>query len=98
MGVTATETHGAVPAYGLLVWVWLALLGATALTVWVSCIALGRLRVLVPLGLAAAKCTLVLAFFMRLRYEARVFSIMVLVAVLTLAVFIGLLFFDVSFR
>lgn len=95
---TAPETHAPGPSFRLLVAVWLALLGATALTVWASTLNLGRLNVWIALGIAATKSSLVLAYFMRLRYEPRLFSLMVLVAVLTLAVFIGLLFFDVSFR
>ena len=81
-----------------LVAVWLALLCATAVTVWVSALPLGRLRVWIALAIAAGKSALVLTFFMRLRYEPRFFAIMVLIAVATLAVFIGLTFFDVPFR
>jgi cytochrome c oxidase subunit 4 len=98
MGVTAAAHAAAVPSFRLLTGVWLLLLGGTALTVWASTVDLGRLNVWTALGIAAAKCSLVLTFFMRLRYEPRFFSVMVLIAVLTLTVFIGLLFFDVSFR
>lgn len=94
----AVEGRVTMPSFALLTGVWLLLLVATGLTVCASTLDLGRLNVWVALGIAATKCTLVLMFFMRLRYEPRFFSVMVLIAVLTLAVFIGLLFFDVSFR
>jgi cytochrome c oxidase subunit 4 len=94
----APAVHGGAPTFGLLTGVWLALLGATGLTVWASTLALGRLGVWLALAIATGKCSLVLAYFMRLRYEPRLFSLLVLIAVVTLAVFIGLLFFDVSFR
>jgi cytochrome c oxidase subunit 4 len=98
MGATSAEIQAHVPSFGLLIRVWLALLGATGLTVWLSTLSLGRFNVWIALGVAAAKSSLILAFFMRLRYESRFFSVMVLIAVLTLAVFLGLLFFDISFR
>lgn len=98
MSATSAETHSAAPSFGLLTGVWLLLLCGTGLTVWASTLDLGHLNVWIALGIAATKCSLVLAFFMRLRYEPRFFSVMVLIAVLTLALFIGLLFFDVSFR
>ena len=81
-----------------LVSVWAALLAATALTVWVSRGHTGPFRTLLPLAIAAAKCALVLIFFMRLRHEPRFFTLMLLIAIATLAVFIGMIFFDVSFR
>lgn len=81
-----------------LVRVWVALLALTALTVGVSRLDLGPLHTLLPLAIAAGKCALVLCVFMRLRHEPRFFTVMLLIAVVTLAVFIGLIFFDVSFR
>ena len=81
-----------------LVAVWAALVAATALTVWASRHNAGPFRVLLPLAIAAGKCALVLFFFMRLRHEPRSFTFMLLLAIVTLALFIGMTFFDVSFR
>lgn len=81
-----------------LVAVWAALVAATVLTVWVSRLDVGPFHTLLPLAIASGKCALVLFFFMRLRHEPRFFTIMLLIAIATLATFIGLLFFDVSFR
>jgi cytochrome c oxidase subunit 4 len=40
----------------------------------------------------------VLNYFMHLKYEDRVFKVMLLVSIVTLATIIGLTFFDVAFR
>jgi cytochrome c oxidase subunit 4 len=92
--------HGKEPevSYPSLVLVWAALVAATALTVCVSHLHLDKCRTLLPVAIAAGKCALVLIFFMRLRHEPRFFTLMCLIAVATLAAFIGLLLFDVSFR
>lgn len=81
-----------------LVLVWVALVAATALTVWISRFDAGPFHALLPLAIASAKCALVLFFFMRLRHEPRFFTIMLLIAIVTLGFFIGMIFFDVSFR
>lgn len=98
---TKTSGHeGAEPITSArtLVWVWVALLCATAVTVWVSRCDPGPFHTLLPLAIASGKCALVLIFFMRLRHEPRFFTFMLLLAIVTLSLFIGLLFFDVSFR
>jgi cytochrome c oxidase subunit 4 len=84
--------------YGTYFLTWFALLVLTALTVTVAGMQLGSLSVLGAIVIASVKATIVLLIFMHLRYEARVFRIMVVVVVLTLAVFIGFTFFDVSYR
>jgi cytochrome c oxidase subunit 4 len=86
------------PAYGLYVLTWLALLVLTALTVTVAGMHLGRVSVLTALVIASIKAGVVLNFFMHLKYESALFKIMVYVALGTLAIFIGLTFFDVLFR
>ena len=48
--------------------------------------------------IAAVKASLVLMFFMRLKYEKRVFMYSFLATVLLAAVFIGFLFWDVAYR
>lgn len=84
--------------YGTFVFVWLALLVFTALTVSVAGLNLGSLSVVTALAVASAKSALVLNYFMHLKYEDRVFKVMLLVSIVTLATIIGLTFFDVAFR
>ena len=62
--------------YGVYVLTWIALLGLTAITVTVAGLQFGSLSVLIALAVATVKATLVLSFFMHLRYERPLFRIM----------------------
>jgi len=59
---------------------------------------LGRLSMLTALAIASVKAGLVLWFFMHLKYEDRLFKVLLLVPIVTLTVIIGLTFFDVLYR
>lgn len=96
MAQKESEFH--VVGYGTFVIVWLALLVFTALTVSVAGLNLGALSVVTALAVASAKSTLVLNYFMHLKYEDRVFKVMLLVSIVTLATILGLTFFDVAYR
>ena len=78
--------------------VWLALLALTALTITVASLHFGRWSVLAAIIIATIKGTLVLMYFMHLRYEDRVFRIMLLLALFTLAIIMLLTFVDVLLR
>jgi len=80
------------------VFTWLGLLVLTAVTVTVAGVGTGTLAVLITLGIAAVKSGFVLGTFMHLEHEARLFRVIVLVVIVTIAIFIGLTFVDVSFR
>jgi cytochrome c oxidase subunit 4 len=96
MAHNESEFH--VIGYGTYVIIWLALLIFTVLTVSVAGMDLGRLSVLTALAIATAKSGLVLNYFMHLKYEDRIFKVMLLVSIITLATILGLTFFDVAFR
>ncbi|MCM0084171.1 cytochrome C oxidase subunit IV family protein [Geomonas sp. Red32] len=85
-------------SYGQLVAVWVSLLLLTVTTVAVTRVDLGAGKVWAALAIACVKSGLVIAFFMHMKYEARLFRIIFFVALVTLAVFIGLTFFDVLYR
>ncbi|HEY7745629.1 MAG TPA: cytochrome C oxidase subunit IV family protein [Desulfuromonadales bacterium] len=91
------QQHPAVP-YRTFVIVWALLLVLTAITVAVSRIHLGALNIWVALGIASLKSALVIFFFMHLKYERLLFKLLLLLALVTLATFIGLTFFDVLYR
>ncbi|EGB16246.1 caa(3)-type oxidase, subunit IV [Pseudodesulfovibrio mercurii] len=91
-----TKRHG--PGYGLFIAVWAALMVLTAVTVEVSTIHLGFLNVVAAMAIASVKASLVVFFFMHLKYENRTLKIMVLVAFVILAIFIGFTFFDTANR
>jgi cytochrome c oxidase subunit 4 len=78
--------------------IWLGLLVLTAVTVTVAGLNLGHLSVLGAIVIAAVKSTLVVLFFMNIKYEDRVFKIMLTLAIVTLVVILVLTFADTSFR
>ena len=78
--------------------IWGALLLFTWVTVFVSRLQLGSWSVLTALVIASCKALLVLYFYMHLKYEKPIFQYMFLVAVVVLATFMGITFFDVAYR
>lgn len=85
-------------SYRTLTAVWVALLLLTVATVLITRTDLGAGKVWGALAIASLKSGLVIAFFMHLKYEARLFKVILFVALATLATFIGLTFFDVLYR
>ena len=75
-----------------------ALLALTAVTIAASRVQLGGLNIWLTLLIASAKSSFVLLFFMHLKYEGRFIKTTFIVTVCTLAMLIGFLFWDVSFR
>ena len=92
------STHSEHEGYGIYLVTWMALLALTTLTVTVAGMQLGRISILVAIVVAAIKATVVTFFFMHLREERTSLKVMVLVCLATLAIFIGITFFDVLFR
>ena len=85
-------------SYKKLCAVWLTLLALTVATVLITRADLGAAKVWAALGIASLKSGLVIAVFMHMKYEARLFRIILFVALVTLAIFIGFTFFDVLYR
>lgn len=78
--------------------VWVVLLLLTGLTVTVAQFNLGALNIWVALLIATVKSALVIAFFMHMKYESRLFRLALFAALAILAIFIGLTFVDVLYR
>ncbi len=80
----------------------LAVLGGllllTGITIFAARFDLGVFTVWLALLIASVKASLVLLFFMHLKFEGKVFAITFVVTVFTVAALIGLLFFDLSWR
>ncbi|WP_305044599.1 cytochrome C oxidase subunit IV family protein [Geoalkalibacter sp.] len=93
-----TGKHKHIVSERTFIGVWLALLALTGVTVAVSHIDLGPWNVWLALSIASLKSALVIAFFMHMKYENRLFKGFFFCALLTLAIFIGFTFFDVHFR
>ena len=78
--------------------IWITLLALTGTTITVAGMHLGRFSTLTALVIASIKASLVLWFFMHLKYEKRFFKYLLLVPVLTLTFMIGLTFLDIWYR
>jgi len=85
-------------SYRFLLMVLIALFALTALTVGASTVNLGALNVWLALIIASAKASLVLLFFMHLKYEGMLLKISFLATFGFLAIIIGFIFLDVAFR
>ncbi len=74
--------------------VWLALLAMTVLTVAVAGIDLGRLNLGLALAIATAKATLVVLYFMHMRYDRPIHAIVFVSALLFFALFVSIALLD----
>jgi len=93
-----TEASHHIVSYAKLTVVWLVLLVLTALTVLITRVELGEFKIIGALTIACVKSGLVIAIFMHMKYEGWLLRILLFVALVTLAIFIGLTFFDVLYR
>ncbi len=85
--------------YRTYVWVWVALMILTGMTVSMAGMNLGRLSIVIVLAIAAMKSGLVLSHFMHLKYETGLlFKLMIPIVLAVLTIFIGLTFTDIAFR
>ena len=92
------EEHHEPTGYGTYFITWFALLILTAITVTAAGFDFGSMSVTVALVIATVKVSIVLAWFMHLKYEGKLFHVMLWLTIVTLAIFIGLTFTDVLFR
>ena len=91
------ESHHLV-GYGVYFKVWLVLVVLTGITVGVSAVNLYKYTVFTALLVASVKVTLVVLYFMHVRFESRLYPIMIFAALATYGIFIGLTFSDYLYR
>lgn len=91
------EKHHLVP-YRVYVAVWGALVVLTLITVGVSYAELGHLTIFTAILIATVKCSLVLLYFMHLRYDKPILGVMFIATLATYAIFIILTFADYHYR
>jgi len=89
-------TH--VVSYARYIMIWFGLVMLTGTTVALSGMDLGHWIILTALTIACIKSTLVLAVFMHLKFEDKMFRYFVLIVGVTFLIFISLTFFDYAFR
>lgn len=75
-----------------------ALLVLTGITVLVSFYQFGAFNLVIAMFIAAIKATLVALYFMHLKYDSKVYSLVFVMAILFLATFITLTMFDTMQR
>jgi cytochrome c oxidase subunit 4 len=96
--MTMNDQSHHIISYRKLTGIWLALLALTALTVGITRLELSGYKVLGALTIACIKAGLVIAFFMHMKYEGRLLRWLLFLTLVTLAIYIGLTFFDVLYR
>ena len=94
----ATAGHDHVVPLTIYFGVFATLLVLTGVTTAVAFVDLGRMNVFVALTIAVVKASLVLLYFMHLRYTARLTPLMVAIAFFWLAIMIVLTMADVVSR
>jgi cytochrome c oxidase subunit 4 len=70
--------------------VFAALMVLTAVTVWVAFYDFGTMSAVAALGIATAKATLVVLFFMHVRYSPRLIGLTLVAGLFWLGIFIAL--------
>lgn len=93
-----SKSHHEPVGYWVYILIWLALLTFTGLTVAVAGVDLRQFTIITALVIATIKTTLVVAFFMHLKYDQPVFKIMLVVVMMTIAVILALTFSDYTGR
>ncbi|MCX7880406.1 MAG: cytochrome C oxidase subunit IV family protein [Ignavibacteria bacterium] len=89
--------HNLIP-YGTYFLVWLSLISLTVLTVSVAGVDFGRIALFLALTIAAIKSTLVINYFMHIKFDQPIFKFFLAVALATLATIFILTSTDVFFR
>jgi cytochrome c oxidase subunit 4 len=80
------------------VFVWIALLCLTGLTIKAAQMQMGEWSMVANIAIASIKASLVLWFFMHLKYERRLFKLLLFVPLITISIIIGLTFVDIWYR
>ena len=86
--------HGHGPTTKMFFGVWIALLVATGLTVWIATFDLGAFSAPIALTIATVKALLVILFFMEIKYQTKMTMTVVLAAFFFLALLLGLTMSD----
>lgn len=92
------DEHEHVLSYTFLAWILVGLIALTGVTVAVSYRDWGFLNVPIALFVASSKATLVLLFFMHIKFEGYVIKVSFISTMIVLAIMISFTFWDVAFR
>ena len=78
--------------------IWLVLVCLTVITVSVSYLNMYKFTIFTAMLIATVKVTLVILYFMHIRFEKAIYTYMILAVLATYGIFITLTFADYSFR
>ncbi len=92
------ESKGHLVGTKTFVFVWIALLCLTGLTIKAAQMKMGEWSMVANIAIASTKASLVLWFFMHLKYEKRLFKLLIFVPLITISIIIGMTFFDIWYR
>ena len=95
---TIEHTENKITPYRTYFYIWLVLMILTVITVFVSYLHLGIFNIVVALGVASIKASLVALYFMHLKYEDKITWVFAIYPLGLLALLIGLSVSDVFFR
>jgi cytochrome c oxidase subunit 4 len=94
----AEQSHDHILPPSLYYGIFLLLMVGTGLTVGAAFVDLGPLNIIVALGIAIAKATLVVLFFMHVKYGNRMNWVVIGSGVFWLLILLGMLMLDYSSR
>lgn len=80
------------------IFIWLALLAFTSITVTIAGVSLGNYTLLIALLIAAVKSALVINIFMHIKFEEKIFKVFLLLSGATLLIIFLLTFLDIFYR
>lgn len=80
------------------VFVWIILLILTGATIKAAQMHMGQWGMAANILIASTKASLVLWFFMHLKYETKFLRLLFLIPIATITIIIGLTFFDIWYR
>jgi cytochrome c oxidase subunit 4 len=95
---TMSEEKHHITPYSTYVWILLILLVLTVATVAITNVNLGALSVTTAMLIASIKATLVLLYFMHLKFDQKILRFMTTVVLLVFFMVIIFTFFDYLFR
>ena len=89
---------GHISSIKLYVGIFLTLMALTTITIAVAYVNLGQMNKVVALGIASFKATLVVLYFMHVKYASRLTKLIVVSGLFFLAILLGLTMSDYSSR
>lgn len=94
------HVHEHEPSFRTDIMIWIALLVLTAITIFASFATQGTtvLAVSIAMAVATVKATLVLLYYMHLKYDHVIYKIFIGIIILLFVSFIGLMIIDYAYR